>query len=389
VGVWPEMAVWRRGVGEWRRLCSTAAAAGADGCLAAEGASEQQATKRRRARGYWQDASNQRRFLEELAEAHGVREPADWRKVKAKQVQAAGGRGLLRLHGSLMAALQSNFPELDLQEEECRPQRPRGYWAVPGNRRAFLEEVAVSCSASTAGHWRARVTRAHICSLGGRALLDRYPSLFAMLADNLPELDWASVDWRTTRAAKALPRGHWDSAERRLEFLQGFAAARGIRTAADWKKVTLDQLVEAGGAGLLARYPSVLAALNDILGEDWRPADCRPQAPRRYWQEAENVGRFLRELKVRYRISTAEDWARISREQVIEAGGRTLLDSMRLVDALDFAEPDQRWHDRMAGLEKTSVSATKKSSQRWLRTQLLAIFEDCSPPARNEGANVQ
>lgn len=299
--------------------------------------------------------------------------------MRASDVLAAGGKGLLRQHGSLFAALASTYPDMGLEAEVCRPQRPRGYWGVEENRRAFLADVARACNVATAAQWKMHVTRKRISDMGGRALLDRYPSLFAMLQENLPELDWAAVDWRTgDRRRTTAPRGHWDCAKNRREFLTSFAAGRGIIRAADWKAVTLEDLVEAGGGGLLSRYPSILAALNDILGQDWQPAECRPQAPKRYWDDAANVARFLRELKARFRVVTDEDWARLSREQVIEAGGRTLLERMGLVQALAMAEPEARWPDRLEGLQRTVTGSNKKSAQRWLHSQLVALFDGLS-----------
>lgn len=62
---------------------------------------------------YWNDPNRQRQFLTQFARRNQVKEPKDWGKITLRQIEEAGGVGILNKFGrSPMRMIQSVFPSL-------------------------------------------------------------------------------------------------------------------------------------------------------------------------------------------------------------------------------------------------------------------------------------
>lgn len=152
------------------------------------------------------------------------------------------------------------------------------------------------------------------------------------------------------------PPGLWDTAEHRRRFLDTVAAACGVRSARDWKRVTTAEVVAAGGSGLLNKYPSLAAALADVYGgaateAELRELQERQRVRRGHWEEEEHVRSFARELARDLDLRCTEDWYRVTRCQVAaRAGGWSLLQARGLEGLLAAAHPGHRWSRRRLAL---------------------------------------
>ena len=149
-----------------------------------------------------------------------------------------------------------------------------------------------------------------------------------------------------------------------------------ITTPADWKKVTTRDVIDRGGAGLLARYRFSLHAL--LVDTAASPAAqnsmavfrCREQTPKKFFESDDNVSTYLRQLKEELGIVDDEEWFRLSSEQLRALKGRELW-RRGLLSALPIAFPDTNWEEVR---RRAPVTMMKKSSQRVLRTRLQSIF---------------
>lgn len=388
---------------DWRRVTfRQAQAAGGGGLLARYGGSLEallldslpaehrarlEAAPRRRApRGHWGDARNQQEFLAALARRHGLELApfmgegpaagaeesravfAAWARVPATALREAGGTGLLaRLGDSMAGALAAAFPRL---RQPTAARRRRQVWSSRQRRRAFLEEVAAThgLDPRLAESWR-RVQYAHVAQAGGKGLLNRYHgSVFRMLQDTFPELHLSEAECR-----ERVSRGHWEERENRLAFLRLLQRAHGVASSEDWRDVTTMQVRELpGGSGFLNHYRgSLFAAISDLVdgddgpqGEAWEAMRAvRPMLPQGYWKDEDNVKAFLRYCEKALSIEKPEQWARVSRNQVVELGGGTLLHRTSLRSVLERTYPTISWADL------AMENGTKRASQR-----LLSVF---------------
>lgn len=61
--------------------------------------------------GFWNEKTNQLRFMEDLKKKLGIKNPSDWGKITLKTVSENGGRTLIKIHGgSLLKTLQALYP---------------------------------------------------------------------------------------------------------------------------------------------------------------------------------------------------------------------------------------------------------------------------------------
>jgi len=263
--------------------------------------------------------------MDKIAAEHAVEDAEGWKKVSFAAVVAAGGRGLLnRYNGSVTRLLQDTYPEDQLAHENVRSSVPKGHWESKEARRAFFDRVSSAHCVRCPEDWKAVTTQA-IVDMGGGPVLERYGgSVFEALSDLYPEQGLEAAQCRPK-----LPQGYWQSAANRRAFMERVAAAHGVRTAADWKKVGQEQLREAGGGGLLARYGNnVLALLRDVypdLAAGHLARELRTRAPKGYWGQAENRRKFLEEVAAGLGITTAQEWAAVTAKQLEKRGGGRLL----------------------------------------------------------------
>eukprot|EP00011_Vannellida_sp_DIVA3-517-6-12_P014181 CAMPEP_0114607168 /NCGR_PEP_ID=MMETSP0168-20121206/1931_1 /TAXON_ID=95228 ORGANISM="Vannella sp., Strain DIVA3 517/6/12" /NCGR_SAMPLE_ID=MMETSP0168 /ASSEMBLY_ACC=CAM_ASM_000044 /LENGTH=321 /DNA_ID=CAMNT_0001818041 /DNA_START=73 /DNA_END=1035 /DNA_ORIENTATION=+ len=296
----------------------------------------------------------ERAVLERLAARLGfdVSSAEGWRRVTNKTLlQEAGGRGLLRRHGSLAVAVKRAFPEHELDEHSCRGRVPNGYWECRERRRAFLEGVAARRGIHSAEGWR-QVSHRDIYAEGGKALLARYEwSLMKALADLFPEMEF------THSSCQRVPRGHWDLQENRRAFFEGVRRKYGIgKGSSAWQCISLATLQREGGGGLMAsRYAnSFWAALRDVYPEvDWKEHEARPTVPQGYWETEENVRGFVLQAARQLRVNSEEEWGRVSREQLkTVTGSQSILAAMSLQEMLQTAFPASEAWRRPALLRK-------------------------------------
>lgn len=320
-------------------------------------------------RGYWGSVENRKRFLTEvLAPRLKVGEASDWSSVSSTDVQGAGGATLLQYYGSSMRQMLAEL----VGEEAAVKERslPNMHWKSQENRRALVRVLEREHGIREPSDWRRVRNKEVMAQPGGSSLLNRYNgSFWAMLRDTLPEAE----AWDEEQCRVMVPRGYWDSMERRRAFFERLAKEKGVRSQDDWARVTTADIVDAGGGGLMGRYGSVQAALEDLYGteregEEWDARRCRPTVPGSYWDEESNVAAFIHEIKDKLSVKEKEDWYRVSKRQLHAVKAAGLLQKMTLATALGIAYPNEDWYEE--GMNKRD----KRSTQRTLFSSISSIF---------------
>ena len=182
------------------------------------------------------------------------------------------------------------------------------------------------------------------------------------------------------RKRKPHARNPWLSMENQRAFLEELRQKHSIalEDQRGWRAIGHREVNEMGGRGLLARYPSLMAALAAVYPEmDWDVTKCRKQVPFGYWDAeksgkeafADRVGSFLKRAQSRYSIRRGEEWSRISHKQLHAIpGAHRLLRRHALPQLLQIAFPDGKWK------EMERPSGRRRAEQRWLAVQTKSIF---------------
>lgn len=324
---------------------------------------------RMRPQGYWRRPDSVRLLMDRIAAAQGVSGQAAWKEVTAEHVREMGGSGALAVHGgSIRRLLSVAYPDQEWGGLEGRKKRPLGHWNDRENRTAFLQAFRSSRGISCATDWRA-VTAQDVKDAGGAGLLAKYGnSLARALADLLPE-----ECGRLAEVRQKLPQGHWSKRENRRAVLDAIAEEMGVREVRDWRRVSSAELRRHGGAGMLHLFPSFAELLRDTYGAEDADAGawselCRVTLPRGHWEDQDNLRALLERVARDCGVREPEEWYRVSALQVHETeGGRSLLRSWRLPDALQFAYPELR-------LKEERFHRSKKAAQRHLCSSVRELF---------------
>lgn len=127
-----------------------------------------------------------------------------------------------------------------------------------------------------------------------------------------------------------------------------------VEKAREWKKVTVEDVREAGGGTLLQNNGNSVFRLLQLAYPEqrYRPEHVRTKVPKRYWKNVEVRKQFMREVASQLGISRPDQWKTVSRRLFLEMGGAGVLKEhgkslklavAELVDgAAPYAPPDRK-----------------------------------------------
>lgn len=148
-------------------------------------------------RRYWESPENAKKFMDGLAEAHGIREAGDWRRIGPLHLVEAGGSGLLRRNSnSVLQVLRAVYGERyggeALTAVTARPVVTKRDWAEKGNIRAFLESLKRANGVQQQEDWF-RISTAQIRANPGGGSFLANTDLRTALQECYPTEKWSSV----------------------------------------------------------------------------------------------------------------------------------------------------------------------------------------------------
>eukprot|EP01114_Cavostelium_apophysatum_P021810 TRINITY_DN7703_c0_g1_i1.p1 TRINITY_DN7703_c0_g1~~TRINITY_DN7703_c0_g1_i1.p1 ORF type:complete len:1057 (-),score=241.58 TRINITY_DN7703_c0_g1_i1:7-3177(-) len=190
--------------------------------------------------GFWRESKHQLKLFDSVAERLGLSRWENWYKVRAADVIKFNGvADVLQLHSySISKALSAIYPEKNWS-------RSRFLYDVEIHRN-FFDGLAKKLKVQKLSDWK-EVPLMEIFKHGGGAVLNQYDnSLSKALEAMYPEQLWTFSDRQ--------PLGYWNNAASQRDFLDRFASSRGVKNWKDWFGVTIQDINEAGGAGLLNYY---------------------------------------------------------------------------------------------------------------------------------------
>lgn len=241
-------------------------------------------------------------------------------------------------------------PAERLEQRERRLMRkmglkrvPKNHWSDKENRKRFMESFAKEMGISAAADWK-KVTIGDVLKRnGGRGVLSHYSnSLHSAIEDLMGPMDADMSIWRPR-----MPRGYWEEAENRRNFMERVAREEGVSEAADWRKVTYKTVARYGGQALLKRYgDSLAAALEDIFPEESITAvKVRERLPKSHWADKRHQREFLEGLARKLNVTTKEGWRNVTTAAVERFGGVGLLarHGRSLLSALEAVYPEESW----------------------------------------------
>ena len=119
-------------------------------------------------------------------------------------------------------------------------------------------------------------------------------------------------------------------------FIELLKLELNLKTAKDWNLLTTKQIISYGGEKILNKYP--LYKIKNIGCPELEITN--ENKPIGYWNKEENIKEFLTDLTEKLNLKTIKDWNLLTQKQLVDHGGRMLLDkySMYEIKCLGFPE---------------------------------------------------
>lgn len=147
---------------------------------------------------FWDSASNCKRFLQRM-EGRFAAGAGGWAAVRRRDVEEAGGAGLLGKYGSLYGALAAVFPERRWDAAELQSRMPDGYWTAE-TARLVLDRVAANAGICLPTEWF-KLSKRQLVQAGCYRLLLDMP-LQQGLALAYPSVDWTALERESARVRR-------------------------------------------------------------------------------------------------------------------------------------------------------------------------------------------
>ena len=139
-------------------------------------------------------------------------------------------------------------------------------------------------------------------------------------------------------ASRYKTTGYWDNKQNILKFLKDLQQKLNLNSTNDWNSITAKQIRENGGSRLLNKYS--IFEIKCFGCPEGKEIFSSPNKPIKYWNNNENIIRFLNELKEKLNIKTVNDWNSITWEQIKANGGSGLSNKYSLFDLKCMIHPN-------------------------------------------------
>ena len=276
--------------------------------------------------GYWENQENIDNFLSKLKQKYNLQTPEDWNSITTKHIQSNGGRTLL-LKYSIFEIKSMACPEG--KSIFKNPQQSSGYWENSVNIDNFLSKIKEKYNLNTPEDWNS-ITNKHIQSNGGSSLLQKY-SMFEIKCMACPE--GKSIFTNPPQSP-----GYWESTENILKYLSKIKEKYNLNTPEEWNSITQKHIQSNGGGTLLKKYS--LYEIKCMACPEGKSIFNNPKQSSGYWDNQENIDKFLTTIKEKYNLITPEDWNLITQKHIQSNGGRGLLSKYSMFELKSMACPE-------------------------------------------------
>eukprot|EP01114_Cavostelium_apophysatum_P021400 TRINITY_DN7453_c0_g1_i1.p1 TRINITY_DN7453_c0_g1~~TRINITY_DN7453_c0_g1_i1.p1 ORF type:complete len:488 (-),score=137.23 TRINITY_DN7453_c0_g1_i1:47-1510(-) len=245
--------------------------------------------------------------------------------------------------------------------------------------REFFEDLKTRLDIKTYEDWY-KLSAQQVIQNGGAGLLASYyaNSISTAVSSVYPEYRWKM--WKFEKA----PAGFWDDKRNQREFMDDLASALELNSREDWYRVTVKQVHENGGGGLLevCYNNSLSRALAEIYPE-YKWTFLRSRMPKGYWDEFLHHKKFFDDLAVKLDLKDLDGWYDITNEIILKNGGSSVLNesnSHSHIKALMNVYPEHEWQIwRFRSVPKghwTSIQNLRSALSELYKRQHFSDWED-------------
>ena len=282
--------------------------------------------QRRSPSGYWENQENIHNFLLEIKEKYNLNTPGEWNSITREHIQSNGGGSLFSKYSMFQLKCMACPEGKQLYNN---PKQPPGYWENKENIHQFLKKIQLKYNLNNPEDWNS-ITKKHIISNGGGSLLCKY-SMFQLKCMACPE---GESSFRNSPQ----PAGYWENQKNIDNFLSKIKEKYNLNTPEDWNSITKNQIESNGGWSLFSKYS--MFQLKCLACPEGKLIFKNSKKAPGYWENQENVDKFLSKIQGKYNLNTPDDWNSITSSHIQSNGGGTLLKKYSVFELKCMACPE-------------------------------------------------
>jgi hypothetical protein len=261
-------------------------------------------------KNYWPQKQNRIAYMRWLGEQLGYTQLEDWYALTKFDFVAHHGASLIQFGHKPIDLVRELHPRQRwnawLFKQVCQ-----GFWADKSARVDYLQWLGKQLSYKCTEDWL-QVTREAFASHGGAALFDEHyrgdPAIAAR--ELFPEREW--FPWEFNQ----VPVGFWKEATNCRAYLEWVAGRMQFKTMDDWYRIRRADFRVHRGNGFIKRFKMPYLGLRFAYPDyDWLPWRFE-NVPVGFWHDESNRRWYLAWLGQQLQLPTADQWQRLSAEQL-------------------------------------------------------------------------
>ena len=136
-------------------------------------------------------------------------------------------------------------------------------------------------------------------------------------------------------------KGFWEKKENIQNFISKLGGSFNLTTLEDWKSLTIKQINLIGGKALLNKYS--LYEIQCMGFPSGKEHFSTPKKSIGFWENEENVQKYLNELKIKLKLNSFDDWNSLTQKDIRENQGSSLLNKYSLHELKCIGYPNGKF----------------------------------------------
>ena len=288
---------------------------------------------------------NRQKFIDEIFVKFQMKSLEDWRKITKKDLIKNGGERLIVYYYSnkLQNLLLSIYPNYPWNFHSPDKFNSYSYFKSIENQRKFMENLFIKLKLNSLDDWKS-ISKSKIIEHGGKSLILHYNGDLPRLFNSV----YPSHVWIFDDISSKSKLEFFKDKKNQKEFMNNLFNDLKLKTLDDWLNVSKKKILQKGGNFLYFLYSN---QFQDLLTSiyphyPWQFNLLLSINSNEYFKSIENQREFMDHLFIKFKLKSLDDWMHISRHQIIEKGGKSLVKyfySNDLKKLLSNVYPHHHW----------------------------------------------
>jgi len=277
--------------------------------------------------GFWDDSTTHVKFAVSFAKQHNYTKPEDWYQLTIQKIADYGGAGLLSLHYEnsplkfLNEVVIDIFPGYEWNAYSFTNSTIPYYWEDFTHRTQFAQRLGEKLGYTEPEHWY-KIKLYMIHQYGGAGLVGNYYDdspqkfVFGVLQTIYPDYVW--LPWKFDFVSN----NFWKEHSNQKSYADWLGKELNYTRYEDWYDVTLQQIIDKGGGGLVCTYytGTLFEFLKNVYPEhNWIPWKFK-RTSGGAWKDTETQKNALHEFEQKLNFVKPEHWYDIDRQTLKNHG---------------------------------------------------------------------